>query len=117
MIRPLPRSTRADTLVPYTTLFRSPGLPPDQQQIIFERFQRGQMGIGRRVDGVGLGLSFAHTVMVRHRGEIRCESEQGKGSTFIFLLPIADSRFVCPTGAMWLEHLPDACRRLIALFE
>lgn len=64
------------------------GLAPEHGQLIFERFHRAPMAIDRKVDGVGLGLSFVHTVMVRHRGEIRCDSEPDRGSTFTFTLPL-----------------------------
>ena len=67
-----------------------PGLAPGHRTTIFERFNRGPLGVGGRVDGVGLGLSFSHTVMVRHKGEIRCESEPGQGATFTLLLPLVE---------------------------
>lgn len=66
-----------------------PGLALKHRTTIFERFNRGPLGVGGRVDGVGLGLSFVHTVMIRHKGEILCESAPGKGSTFTLLLPLA----------------------------
>ena len=68
---------------------QGPGLAPEQRQKIFERFHRGPMGMGPKVEGVGLGLSFVHTVLVRHGGEIRCDSELGGGATFTLLLPLA----------------------------
>ena len=68
---------------------QGPGLAPEHQQKIFERFHRGPTGLGPKVDGVGLGLSFVHTVMVRHGGEVHCDSETGQGTTFTLLLPIA----------------------------
>lgn len=64
-----------------------PGLAPEHHRLIFERFGRGPMEVGRKADGVGLGLSFVHTVMKRHKGEIECASEPGCGSTFTFVLP------------------------------
>ena len=39
-------------------------------------------------DGTGLGLSIVHNIIQEHQGEIRVESEVGKGTTFIILLPI-----------------------------
>ncbi|HET6523568.1 CHASE2 domain-containing protein [Sphingopyxis sp.] len=64
-----------------------PGLPADRCGTIFERFERGPLGIGHKIEGVGLGLSFVHTVMVRHKGEVRCVSEPGQGARFTLTLP------------------------------
>lgn len=66
-----------------------PGFAPEYRQVIFEHFQRGPIrGGGRKVDGLGLGLSLVHTVITRHKGEIECDSEPGRGSTFTVLLPM-----------------------------
>lgn len=67
-----------------------PGLEEAHRHRLFERFHRGPLGAGRRMDGVGLGLSFVHTVVVRHRGEVRCLGEVGRGATFSLILPLAD---------------------------
>lgn len=75
---------------------QGPGLAPEQRQKIFERFHRGPMGLGPKVDGVGLGLSFVHTVLMRHGGEIRCESVEGGGSTFTLFLPLAPTDELVP---------------------
>lgn len=71
---------------------QGPGLEKEQEHRIFARFHRGPLGLGRKADGVGLGLSFVHTVVVRHGGEIRCQSTPGEGTTFTFLLPLAAER-------------------------
>ncbi|MFT4054740.1 MAG: CHASE2 and HATPase_c domain-containing protein [Novosphingobium sp.] len=65
-----------------------PGIESALRQAIFERFRRGPVGLGPRTNGAGLGLSFVHTVMVRHRGEIECLSETGIGTTFLVRLPM-----------------------------
>lgn len=65
------------------------GIAPELRLAIFERFRRGPVGLGPRTSGAGLGLSFVHTVMVRHRGQIECESEADRGTTFRLRLPIA----------------------------
>ncbi len=67
---------------------QGPGLDEEQEHRIFARFHRGPLGLGRKADGVGLGLSFVHTVVVRHGGEIRCQSMLGQGTTFTFVLPL-----------------------------
>lgn len=64
-----------------------PGLPAERCETIFERFERGPLGIGHKIEGVGLGLSFVHTVMVRHKGDVRCTSDAGSGATFTLTLP------------------------------
>ena len=38
-------------------------------------------------EGTGLGLSITHDIVKKHGGEIRVESQVGKGTTFIVLLP------------------------------
>jgi len=40
------------------------------------------------VKGTGLGLSVSHGIIQNHQGEIRVESQPGKGTTFTVLLPI-----------------------------
>ncbi|MBN1912976.1 MAG: GHKL domain-containing protein [Candidatus Omnitrophica bacterium] len=43
-------------------------------------------------EGTGLGLSLAKTIILKHNGNIKVESEEGKGSTFSIILPFADAR-------------------------
>ena len=44
--------------------------------------------------GSGLGLSLVHDIIVKHGGEIWVESESGKGSEFIFSIPVASSNIL-----------------------
>ncbi|EZP69599.1 Chase sensor signal transduction histidine kinase [Novosphingobium resinovorum] len=67
---------------------QGPGIEPGLRQAIFERFRRGPVGLGPRINGAGLGLSFAHTVMTRHHGLIECQSEPGRGTAFLLKLPL-----------------------------
>lgn len=60
------------------------GIPKDKQQDIFERYV--QLGIGG--NGVGLGLSICRQLVKILGGEIGVVSEEGKGSTFWFKLPL-----------------------------
>ena len=61
---------------------------------VFERFYRGEprTAEGKLLDprGLGQGLFVAKTVAEAHGGMITARSQQGKGSTFIMLLPMAD---------------------------
>lgn len=64
------------------------GMEPGQVANLFKRFQRAG---GDRIDGVGLGLSFVHTVVQRHGGAITCASSIGHGTTFKVRLPLSPS--------------------------
>jgi two-component system phosphate regulon sensor histidine kinase PhoR len=64
-----------------------PGIPPDSQERIFERFYRVDKARSREQGGTGLGLAIVKHVMQAHGGEVRLESEPGNGSRFILTLP------------------------------
>ena len=64
-----------------------PGIPPTQQEKMFEPFVRG--GQGRRFpQGMGLGLSIARELVEAHGGRLELESEAGLGSKFTVWLPL-----------------------------
>jgi signal transduction histidine kinase len=63
-----------------------PGIPPEEQQRIFERFARGPLD-ARRGDGAGLGLSIVRSVVEAHGGRVELESRPGDGARFTLVLP------------------------------
>ncbi len=63
------------------------GIAPEHHQEIFEDFVR----VDRNTSGMGLGLAIAKRLIQAHRGKIWVESEQSRGSTFAFLLPMDQS--------------------------
>jgi len=63
------------------------GILPEDRERIFERFEQGTLGNGRRPNGAGLGLALSKEFVEMHGGHIWVESEVGKGSTFTFTLP------------------------------
>lgn len=63
-----------------------PGIPPDQQPLVFERFYRRQETAGR-TEGAGLGLYMARLLVEAHGGRIWVHSEEGRGATFCVALP------------------------------
>jgi PAS domain S-box-containing protein len=71
-----------------------PGLPADQQKLIWERFHQANE-VKKRFgasSGLGLGLYISKTIVERHSGECGVESTPGKGSIFWFTLPVRDDR-------------------------
>lgn len=65
-----------------------PGIPPEVVPHIFQRFYRGnQRGL---LGGTGLGLAIADRIARAHGGDIRVESEVGKGSVFAVSLPVVN---------------------------
>lgn len=66
-----------------------PGLTTAELQHIFDHYSRGVRAAGAA--GTGLGLFISHGVITAHGGRLWAESEPGRGSTFHFTLPYADS--------------------------
>jgi signal transduction histidine kinase len=63
------------------------GIAPSEQARIFEPFYRSQRG-KRFPQGMGLGLSIAQELVVAHGGQLQVESQPGRGSRFIVVLPL-----------------------------
>jgi len=67
------------------------GIPAEDRERIFERFEQGSLEHGRRPNGAGLGVALSKEFVEMHGGHIWVESEVGKGSTFTFTLPLPSS--------------------------
>ena len=67
------------------------GIAPEDQAHIFEEFYRTQQAKEMEPRGTGLGLPLVKRIVEGHGGEIRLESELGKGSRFTFRLPALSS--------------------------
>ncbi|MFT3839682.1 MAG: ATP-binding protein [Myxococcaceae bacterium] len=75
-------TTGADWAVVITVKDTGPGIAPEVKQRLFEPFFTTKP----RGKGTGLGLSISRSIIEEHQGEIRVESEVGKGTTFVIRL-------------------------------
>jgi signal transduction histidine kinase len=81
------------------------GIDKKDHTRIFERFQQAGNTLTEKPAGTGLGLPISREILRHFDGEIWVESEIGKGATFSFRIPAADTRdaVAAPTGASALE--------------
>jgi signal transduction histidine kinase len=77
----LARVTVADTGI---------GIPPQEQELLFERFFRASSATELAIQGTGLGLSIAKAIVDAHNGTIAVRSQEGTGTTFTVELPLTD---------------------------
>ena len=64
------------------------GISKREMGRLFAKFFRGDKVVQMQTSGTGLGLFIAKSIITAHNGEIGVESEEGKGSTFWFRIPI-----------------------------
>jgi len=70
-----------------------PGIPPDEQPRIFDKFVRGSHARESGAKGTGLGLAMVRHIVRAHGGEVSVESAPGRGSTFTLRLdPVGTPR-------------------------
>lgn len=71
------------------------GIPATDLSRVFERFYKSDRARRRgEIGGTGLGLAIAKHIVQAHEGQIWVKSKEGRGSTFYFSLPVADSTAV-----------------------
>jgi signal transduction histidine kinase len=64
------------------------GISKENQQRLFQSFQQIETSLTRKYAGTGLGLSLCRRLVELHGGRIWVESEPGKGSKFVFIIPM-----------------------------
>jgi signal transduction histidine kinase len=81
---------REDHRVAIRVRDEGPGIPPGERKQIFKKFVRGAVARASSIKGTGIGLATVHHIARAHRGEVRVDSQRGKGSTFTILVPLEE---------------------------
>ncbi len=96
---------RAGACVVFEVADRGPGLPPGEEERIFERFHRGRSAAAR---GAGLGLPIARAIAKVHGGELLAAGRPGGGAVFRLTLPCAPGAPPTPGLAAAREPAAEA---------
>ena len=72
----------------FSVIDTGPGLSPEQQKIIFERFSQLDSSHTRQYGGTGLGLPIVRELVALLGGDVAVQSELGKGAAFNVTLPV-----------------------------
>jgi len=79
------------------------GIPSRDLPRVFDRFFQVETHLTRKYGGMGLGLAVARSMIELHGGRIWVESEEGKGSTFTFLLPVESDTELADSNGPFVE--------------
>ncbi|MEJ5298905.1 MAG: HAMP domain-containing sensor histidine kinase, partial [Armatimonadota bacterium] len=82
---------REDSRVVIEVRDEGPGIPPEKQGHLFEKFYKVEPPGEGRSGGTGLGLAIVKRIVDLHGGQVFVESAVGKGSVFGFTLPAAEA--------------------------
>jgi signal transduction histidine kinase/AmiR/NasT family two-component response regulator len=80
------------------------GIPPEKHQAIFESFTQVDSSITRTYGGTGLGLTITQSLVQLMGGNIRVDSEEGKGSDFIVSLSLKKGRPALDADITLIDH-------------
>jgi signal transduction histidine kinase len=83
-----PGAPEAAEKVRLSVLDTGPGIAPEHQKVIFDKFTQLDRGLTRKHSGTGLGLSICKELTALLQGEIDVQSELGRGSMFSVILPL-----------------------------
>jgi GAF domain-containing protein len=92
------RASQSNSAVEISVSDTGIGISREDQATIFEEFRQVGGDYAHKKEGTGLGLTLAKKFVELHGGRIWVESEVGKGSRFIFTLPLNPHPFPLPAG-------------------
>ncbi|WP_079710123.1 cell wall metabolism sensor histidine kinase WalK [Paraliobacillus ryukyuensis] len=75
-----------------TVTDQGPGIAREKLEKVFDRFYRADKARSRELGGTGLGLAIAKEIITAHHGQIWADSEEGKGTTILFTLPLVNRK-------------------------
>lgn len=90
------------------------GIHKDNLSKLFQRFHRVIGAASRTHEGTGIGLSLVQELVNLHKGTIRVESEEGKGSCFILRIPVGNAHL--PADKVGNDEPQTAIRRSAAAY-
>lgn len=82
------RAQREDMEICLSVSDQGPGIPPDQREVVFQRFHRLDSTDSREVYGHGLGLHLARRLIEAMGGSIQVGDAEGGGTQVSFRLPL-----------------------------
>jgi two-component system phosphate regulon sensor histidine kinase PhoR len=82
------KAARENGSVVVRVLDEGPGVPPEDQERIFERFVRGSTARGTPIRGSGIGLALVRHIAESHGGRAWVDSEVGHGAVFAISIPV-----------------------------
>jgi len=82
------RASRSRSLVEVTVSDNGPGISPEDQAHIFQKFYRTQTSL--ETEGTGMGLAIVKSIVEQHGGQVVVQSEIDRGSRFVVALPVAE---------------------------
>ncbi|RJP61488.1 MAG: response regulator [Candidatus Auribacter fodinae] len=110
-----PSNSKGAVLLRFCVRDTGIGIPPEVQSDIFKEFTQADMSTTRKYGGTGLGLSICKRLVGLMNGDIHIESEEGKGSAFIFTAEFVEKQPVFSDDIFPLSPEDLAKKRVIVV--